>query len=253
MGRNTKPLGGFAGLAEAMAFATELQGDGTLHGHGFMALANAWQHSSLQDIADRIDLYAGTLKEEEVMDRLNSYITHLSCEDHVDDAQHQTSLVSLEQQFRQNNDGPKENILLSCRPRYFYESCKEPSLWDKARKDSTEVLERVREEAEHFKKQYNADVQFIFSRFQHHWHPTNKKGERQAPQYCKPKGKACQQCKRGFPKKVLQDKFKKPREDKYRVRIVCKGVAKELQLPISGRRNMLGCVLGKRRCPWFRY
>ena len=42
MGRSSKPLGGFAGLGEAMAFATELQGDGTLHGHGFVALANAW-------------------------------------------------------------------------------------------------------------------------------------------------------------------------------------------------------------------
>ena len=61
MGRNTKPIGGFAGLAEAMAFANELQGDGTLHGHGFIALANAWQHSSLQDIADRIDQYVAKL------------------------------------------------------------------------------------------------------------------------------------------------------------------------------------------------
>ena len=61
MGRNTKPIGGFAGLAEAMALANELQGDGTLHGHGFIALANAWQHSSLQDIADRIDQYVAKL------------------------------------------------------------------------------------------------------------------------------------------------------------------------------------------------
>ena len=34
LGRNTKPMGGYAGLAEAMAFANELQEDGTLHGHG---------------------------------------------------------------------------------------------------------------------------------------------------------------------------------------------------------------------------
>jgi len=53
MGRSSKPLGGFAGLGEAMAFATELQGDGTLHGHGFVALANAWQHASLQDRSGR--------------------------------------------------------------------------------------------------------------------------------------------------------------------------------------------------------
>ena len=31
---------GFAGLATGLAFATEFQGDGTPHGHGFVSLAN---------------------------------------------------------------------------------------------------------------------------------------------------------------------------------------------------------------------
>ena len=115
MGRSTKPMGGFAGLAEAMAFATELQGDGTLHGHGFIALVNAWQHSSLQDIADRIDQYVSLLNVDDAMARLNSFMTHLSCEDHIDNDKHQASLDTLEEQFRSNNDGPKENIFLSCR------------------------------------------------------------------------------------------------------------------------------------------
>ena len=46
-GSNAKPLGGYAGLAEAMGFATEFQGDGTPHGHGFVSLVNAYQHGIL--------------------------------------------------------------------------------------------------------------------------------------------------------------------------------------------------------------
>ena len=77
-----------------------------------------------------------------------------------------------------------------------------------------------------------------------------QKGVREAPRYCNAKGRNGFQCKRGFPKKVLCDKFHKPRRDKYLVRIVCKGVAQELQLPVNGKRNMLGTVMGKRRCGW---
>ena len=46
MGNNHKSMGGYAGIATAMAFANEFQGDGTPHGHGFVALANAYQYSS---------------------------------------------------------------------------------------------------------------------------------------------------------------------------------------------------------------
>ena len=43
----------------------------------------------------------------------------------------------------------------------------------------------------------------------------------------------------------------KGEKSKYRARIVCKGVAGELDLKVSGRRNMLGACVGRRRCPWF--
>ena len=133
--------------------------------------------------------------------------------------------------------------------RYFYEKSRSP--WEKNEEDINAMMDRIREDAAKFKKQFEADVQFIFSRVQHHWHPKNKKGDREAPKYCKPKGKACLQCKRGFPKRVMCDKFGKIRPEKYRVRVVCKGVASEMHLQVSGRRNMLGSILGKRRCPWF--
>ena len=71
--------------------------------------------------------------------------------------------------------------------------------------------------------------------------------------HCKVRGKCCKDgtCKRGFPRHVLRDRNGHLQRDKYRVRVVCLGVAAELKMKCSGRRNMLGSVVGKRRCPWF--
>ena len=55
LGSNARFSGGFAGLAQALAFANEFQGDGTPHGHGFVSLANAYQHSTLEDIAQCVE------------------------------------------------------------------------------------------------------------------------------------------------------------------------------------------------------
>ena len=99
-GRSTNPLGRFGGLAEALAFANELQGDGTLHGHGFIALANAYQYGSLQDIVDLIEENVAQLQPAEVITRLIEFIPHVSREGHFDDDKHQNSWASLEEQFR---------------------------------------------------------------------------------------------------------------------------------------------------------
>ena len=251
-GRNSKPMGGYAGLSEAMGFANELQGDGTIHGHGFVTLANAYQYGSLQDIANLIENNFNDLTPEEVLSRLTSFMEHLERQDHINDDQHQSSLEALEKGFKQNNDGDSKNIFLSARPRSFYDTPGVPSPWDQD-KDAAdqELCDAVARDAAVFKETYEADVQFIFSRVQHHWHPVNKKGEREAPKYCKSKAKNCKFCKRGFPKHIARCKDGSMDRHKYRVRVVCRGVAMEMKLAHSGRRNMLGSVLGKRRCAWF--
>ncbi|MCP4468954.1 MAG: hypothetical protein GY813_19680 [Halieaceae bacterium] len=48
-GNNHKAMGGHAGLGAAMAVATEFQGDGTPHGHGFLALHNMFQFNDLEE------------------------------------------------------------------------------------------------------------------------------------------------------------------------------------------------------------
>ena len=55
LGSNAKPMGGYCGLCDALALATEFQGDGTPHGHGFVTLTNIYQDGSLQDVADILE------------------------------------------------------------------------------------------------------------------------------------------------------------------------------------------------------
>ena len=247
-----KPMGGFAGLAQAMAFATEFQGDGTPHGHGFVALVNAWQHGSLQTIADLISSGIAGLTEQEVLARLTDFLEHLNREDHFDDNAHQQQLPELERQFHRNNEGPRENIFLAARPAGMLQR-QQSYLW--ASPHLVELHEVILAEAALFKKRYEKDVQFIFSHVQHHWHGLDKDNNRVPLKYCRLKQKvrktAVCKCKAGFPKTVCRTPQGALRQDKYRVRIVCKGVASELQLRCSGRRNMLGAVLGRRRCAWF--
>ena len=71
-GKNAKPMGGVGGLAEALALATEFQGDGTPHGHGFTALTNLYQHCSLQDIAAHIEKGINGLSSEDVVARIKA-------------------------------------------------------------------------------------------------------------------------------------------------------------------------------------
>ena len=48
VGLNVKSVGGHAGLAAGMAFATEYWGEAALHGRGFVSLANMCQRNSLE-------------------------------------------------------------------------------------------------------------------------------------------------------------------------------------------------------------
>ena len=166
-----------------------------------------------------------------MLQRVKSFISHLQREDHVDDDLHQSSLPSLEAQFHDNNFGPPENIHLAVHP-----------VLDKRRRD------KAPQGAEAFRKAYESDTQFVFSRFQHHWHFLDEEGVRRPMRYCQMTGRKKHKCcKRGFPKTVQKSIEKKS----VVARIICKGVAHELDLKVSGRRNMLGACVPRRRCPWF--
>ena len=92
----------------ASAFANEFQGDWTPHGHGFVALANMYQFSTLEDIGQALERNIHGLSPADMLQRILGFVEHISREDHFDDDAHQNNLVSLEKEFHTNNFGPAE-------------------------------------------------------------------------------------------------------------------------------------------------
>ena len=99
-------------MATAMAFATEYQGEATPHGHGFVSLANMYQHHTLEEIGNMIEHNSQKIAPEVMLERITKFCEHLQREDHFDHDQHDANLEELEKQFHANNDGPQENIFL---------------------------------------------------------------------------------------------------------------------------------------------
>ena len=141
VGNNHKSMGGNAGIATAMAFANEFQGDGTPHGHGFVALANAYQYSSLDTIAELLEENIHSLNPAEMVERVTSLMEHLHQEDHFDDSAHQKNIDSLEQEFHMNNFGPPRNQHLSVRPSGLHSATPDSSAWSALRRSSKAVEE----------------------------------------------------------------------------------------------------------------
>ena len=138
-----------------------------------------------------------------MVERIVAFIEHLSREDHFDDEAHQENLESIEKEFHKNNFGPERNIHLSVRPHGLHCNAPEDSLWSAG----THSMDRVQADAQRFTRNYEADVQLIFSHVQHHWHKIGKDGKRTPMKYCEVKHRVKQRCcKAGYPKKVILDK-----------------------------------------------
>eukprot|EP00973_Karenia_brevis_P038710 5342685-Karenia_brevis.AAC.1 len=69
-------MGGQAGIAIGGAVATELQGDGTPHRHGFVAFSNIFQYSSLDHIADNLVNNIHNCTGNEMLTRITKFIEH---------------------------------------------------------------------------------------------------------------------------------------------------------------------------------
>ena len=119
----------------------------------------------------------------------------------------------------------------------FHHLCTKPAfLFKSARQDFSEGAQ--------WKAKYYEHCQLIYSSFQHHWHFKDEEGKRQPLPYCRhkhSKGKHNKECKcrQGFPKKVHPQVSSRPR-------VVCPGIAKLLDLPVTGRRDMTGAIAPSR-------
>ena len=201
-----------------------------------------YQHNTLEHIAAMLENNVLNLSAAEMVVRVKAFCNHVQRESHCDPQQHAQDLTKLETGFHSANDEQHDpsNIYLSVRPQMLFQSCDEDNLWGGSSTQASCA------DADRFKTLYVKDAQFIFSRCQHHWHGLDDKGERVPLSYCKCRGSKVKKhiCKQNFPRRV-------PAPLRQKVRLVCRGIAAELQLRTSGRRNMLGSIAPERNEPWF--
>ena len=76
-------MGGYAGLATGMAFATEYQGEATPHGHGFDSFVNMYQHHNLNEIGNLIEQNHRGISAEDMLERVTHFVEHLQREDEL--------------------------------------------------------------------------------------------------------------------------------------------------------------------------
>jgi len=138
----------------------------------------------------------------------------------------------------------REHDAMSQTPTYLAKD-EVKTLWEKAKKDTESSQDRPAytaafDEGAQYQKTYFADLQFVFSRVQHHFHKKTKKGYVPLPRACTSKGKG-DKCKHDFPKlKQLTQA----------ARVICRGNARVFGLRVKGRRNALGLTLSRRSCEW---
>jgi len=251
-GKNAMPLGGSWGMCDSLAAGTEHQGEGTPHLHGLATIVCPYQHKSLQEIALMIE--RDILEVESV----KAFQEHLCSEDHVAHEAHAAALPELEAAWKTNHAG-QEHVGLCAKPQYQHEDYA-ADLWashgqrpsgphtgagrpceDATLEATAAEVGRARAEAELYKAEFEADVQYVFSRVQHHWHE-EVKGKRVPLKYCRVKGRQSPHlCKARFPK---------TKQLSLSAKVLCKGLALRHGLRVSGRRNALGSVLSRRRSPW---
>ena len=154
-------MGGFAGIATGLAFATEFQGDGTPHGHGLVSLANMYQLNNLEVVGEMLEHNVHNLPAEQMLQRITNFVEHLHREDHFDDDGHQRDLDKLEHEFHHNNTGPPRNTYLAVRPHFLFHPDIDAFLWRDMKNEK--LMRRVHDEGEEFKRKFETDVQFIFS------------------------------------------------------------------------------------------
>jgi hypothetical protein len=160
-------------------------------------------------------------------------------EDHCNHEEHVKNEPELEQRWKDNNKGLAGDKLCQL-PDYMLHDDK-PSFWSSGNDDSMSK-ELALQDAEKYVESYCADVQHVFSHCHHHWHPVDSaSGERRPIRGCRSK-KGTHQCKAKFPLTKRLGLIPK---------VVCPGNCRKHDLRVSGRRNALGTILGKRRSEWF--
>ena len=159
-----RPMGGVLGTVPAFGFAIEYQTLGPPHGHGNVHIANAYQYQTLYDIAEMIK--KELLDPQTVLD----YHAWLHREEPFDQAAHERERSNIEDAWRDRFDAP-EHDAMSQTPAYMHHDRSE--MWkffkEETGEDSINIGD-LHADAQRFHNAYTKDLQFIFSRVQHHFH-----------------------------------------------------------------------------------
>ena len=157
--------------------------------------------------------------------RIKNFVNHLQRSTHLEPEFHNEHQDILEDAFNCGQDEERY-------PSFAHLPTRPASLFQTA--------PMIRIEGTTWKEKYTKHSQLMFSSFQHHWHNKGNEGHRQPLPYCRAKRantkskKECK-CRMGFPKKVHPLFSSRPR-------VVCKGIAALLDLPLTGRRDMSGSI-----------
>ena len=237
-----RPTGGVLGGIAAIGGSTEYQGAGTPHYHAEGHIVCAYQYGTMKEIEEKIH------ERKLTVDKWKQYNTWLHHEDTFDALQHQDFVPKVESAFFDRFRAP-EHDGLSQVPTYLTEDARLQSSADTLSVSSAlKPVERkaLYKDGEVFLKQYKQDLQYVFSRVQHHVHKLTTKGY--VPlNACRLKSKGKQKvrandkCKANFPLTHMKTT---------KSIAVCRGVAKRFKLQVAGRRNAFGSMIGKRSCEW---
>ena len=209
-GSNMRPFGGGLGGMEALGGATEHQGHGTPHFHGQGHIVCAHQFKTLHEIAELMTDSKATLSAEQVKD----FQAWMHREEPMDEALWEDFLPKVETEWTARYQA-SEHKGLCVTPAFLGEPPPAASLHVTSAETPSQQ-EALASDAQQIMRAYTGDVQFVFSRVQHHVHKRGKNGKHEPLKACLAKGtKGKGKCKHGFPLIRLK-KIKAPQ-------IVCKG------------------------------
>jgi hypothetical protein len=170
-GSNMRPTGGVLGGMTALGGATEYQGNGTPHFHAEGHIVCAYQYDTMEEIAAKFRAKTITLEE------WKAYGTWLHHEDDFVPEEAKEFEERVYEEFNERFKKPEHNGLVAT-PEFLMTDAdtqhrNRTTVSDAA---TAEEIAQMQDDGIKFKNAYFHDLQFIFSRVQHHVHKKTAEG-----------------------------------------------------------------------------
>ena len=162
-GHNMRPTGGAAGLGVTSGGTIEYQQCNNPHVHKNVHIASVYQHHTLVEIGEKL---RQNLLE---LDTIKKYVSWIHREEHYHPESHDEKLAYWEKEWKSGHRSSDHSVL--CQLPSFYKEAPGSTLWSPQPASRQEAIA----EGAGFLKNYTNDVQKVFSRCHHHWHPRDLK------------------------------------------------------------------------------